>query len=140
MAATNNSIGTAFIGSGAPLSLRIIKGIPFTGKARYLSYEDTATRHDCADQVLARAGGWAHSVRCLPARLPPPRGPARPLLCARPAGPSDRPDHLWPFQRLLRGPHREEAAQPLPARLLGALLWHGGVQPGLQVLPELGHQ
>ena len=40
---------------------------------------------------------------------------------------------------VLRRPGGEEAAQPLPARLGGALLRHRGLQPGLPVLPELGH-
>ena len=37
-------------------------------------------------------------------------------------------------------PDREEAAQPLPARQRGPVLRHRGLQPRLQVLPELGHQ
>ena len=55
------------------------------------------------------------------------------------AGRPGRPDDLRPLQRLLRRPDREEAAQPLPARHAGPVLRHGGLQPGLQVLPELGH-
>ena len=67
------------------------------------------------------------------------RGPARPVLRARPAGRRRRAHHLRPLLRLLHRPDREEAAQPLPARHAGALLRHRRLQPGLQVLPELGH-
>ena len=41
--------------------------------------------------------------------------------------------------RLRRRPHREEAAQPLPARHADPLVRHRRLQPRLQVLPELGH-
>ena len=58
--------------------------------------------------------------------------------CA-PAGRRRRPDHLRPLLRLLRRPDREEAARPLPARQLRPLVRHRGLQPDLQVLPELGH-
>ena len=51
-----------------------------------------------------------------------------------------RADDLRPLQRLLHRPDREEAAEPLPARHARALVRHGRLQPGLQVLPELGHQ
>jgi pyruvate formate lyase activating enzyme len=59
------------------------------------------------------------------------------------AGAGGRPGrtHLVrPVERLLRRPGGEEAAEPLPARLVGALVRHRRLQPGLQVLPELGHQ
>ena len=52
---------------------------------------------------------------------------------------ADRADHLRALERLLRRPDREEAAQPLPSRHAGAVLRHRRLQPGLQVLPELGH-
>ena len=54
-------------------------------------------------------------------------------------GDADRAHHLRPVERLLRRPHREEAAEPLPARLVGAVVRHRGLQPRLPVLPELGH-
>ena len=46
---------------------------------------------------------------------------------------------LRPFERLLRRSGREEAAQPLPARVVGAVVRHRRLQPRLPVLPELGH-
>ena len=46
---------------------------------------------------------------------------------------------LRPLVRVLRRPDREEAAQPLPSRLGGAVVRHRRLQPRLQVLPELGH-
>src|SRR5438094_10637515 len=39
----------------------------------------------------------------------------------------------------LRGSHREEAAEPLLAWDVGALLRHGRLQSRLPLLPELGH-
>jgi AMMECR1 domain-containing protein len=48
-------------------------------------------------------------------------------------------DHLRPQFGLLHRPDREEAAQPLLPRLQRAVLRHRRLQPGLQVLPELGH-
>ena len=46
---------------------------------------------------------------------------------------------LRSLERVLRGPRGEEAAQPLPARQRCAVVRHRRLQPGLQVLPELGH-
>ena len=37
-------------------------------------------------------------------------------------------------------PDREEAAESFPARHVGPVVRHGGLQSRLQVLPELGHQ
>ena len=54
-------------------------------------------------------------------------------------GGAHRADELRPLLRLLHRSHREEAAQPLPARHAGALLRHRRLQPRLPVLPELGH-
>ena len=54
-------------------------------------------------------------------------------------GDGDRAHDLRPVERLLRRPDREEAAQPLPARLGGALVRHRRLQPRVPVLPELGH-
>ena len=42
----------------------------------------------------------------------------------------DRAHHVWPLVRVLRRPDREEAAQPLPARLAGAVVRHRRLQPG----------
>ena len=44
------------------------------------------------------------------------------------------------LQRLLRRPDRKEAAQPFLAGYAGTVVRHGRLQPGLQILPELGHQ
>jgi hypothetical protein len=60
------------------------------------------------------------------ARGPPPAGGAAGvLLRADAAGRRGCPDHLRAFQRLLRGPDREEAAEPLPARVAGAVVRDG---------------
>ncbi len=77
----------------------------------------------------------------LPAFLPYASGPARPLLrAARPRGRRGHGAHrLRPLDRLLRRSDREEAAQSLPAGLLGAVVRHGGLQPRLRLLPEPGH-
>ena len=37
-------------------------------------------------------------------------------------------------------PIEKKPLQPLPARLVGAVVRHRGLQPRLQVLPELGHE
>src|SRR2546428_14140185 len=73
--------------------------------------------------LLQTAGGAARDV-------------FRACLRKRPGG----PDNLRPLERLLRGPDREEAPEPLPARDADPVLRDGGVQSLLQVLPELGHQ
>ena len=54
-------------------------------------------------------------------------------------GDGDRPHHVRAIERLLRRPDREEAAEPLPARLGGAVVRHRRLQPRVPVLPELGH-
>ena len=46
---------------------------------------------------------------------------------------------LRPLLGLLRRPDREEAAEPFLSRHERALVRHRGLQPGVQVLPELGH-
>ena len=53
------------------------------------------------------------------------------VLRARPRGRRRRPHHVRPVERLLRRPHREEAAEPLPPRLVGALVRHRRLQPRL---------
>src|SRR6266545_7317233 len=91
-----------------------------------------------ADPVLAPTGRRAGAVRRLPAGVPAARGAARPVLHP---GPGRRPGgvHLVrSVQRVLPRPGGEEAAEPLPAGVLGALLRHRRLQPGLQLLPELG--
>ncbi len=92
-----------------------------------------------AHAVLAPAGGRQSPVRCVPSRVSAARGPARAVLCPGPRGRPDRLDVLRSLERVLRGPRREEAAQPLPARQRSPLVRHCRLQPGLQVLPELGH-
>ena len=78
-------------------------------------------------------------ARCLPARLPAARGPARLLLRAQARG---RRGWCSPATAASTGfcvdPDREEAAQPL---LPGTrpVVRHRRLQPRLQVLPELGH-
>ncbi len=89
--------------------------------------------------LVARAGRRPHPVRPVPARLQAARGPARPVLRAQDGGRQDGAHHLRPLLRLLRRPDREEAAQPLLPGLVGVFLRHRRLQPGLQVLPELGH-
>ena len=65
--------------------------------------------------------------------------PARLLLRPREPRRADGLDHLRPQHRLLHRPDRKEAAEPFLSRHVGALVRHGRLQPGLQVLPELGH-
>ena len=55
------------------------------------------------------------------------------------AGRRDRAHHVRSVERVLRRPDREEAAQPLPSGIGGLLLRYCGLQPGMPVLPELGH-
>ena len=52
---------------------------------------------------------------------------------------ADGLDHLRPQHRLLRRSDREETAEPFLSGHVGAFVRHGGLQPGLQVLPELEH-
>ena len=54
-------------------------------------------------------------------------------------GDASRAHHVRPLERLLRRSDREEAAEPLPARLVGAVVRHRGLQPRVPLLPELGH-
>ena len=56
-------------------------------------------------------------MRRVPARVQAARGPAGPVFRPRPPRRSDRAHQLWPVQRVLRRPRREEAAQPFPARV-----------------------
>src|SRR5439155_3224516 len=77
-------------------------------------------RHDAPGALLARARRRPHPVRPLPALLRAPRGPARLLLRPRAREGPDRPHHLRPLERVLRRSDREEAAQPFPARHVGA--------------------
>src|SRR6266516_2826163 len=91
------------------------------------------------DEVLAPHRGRAGPVRRVPAGVPLAGGAAGFLLRADASGRCDRPDDVRALQRLLRGPDREEAPQPFPARVASAVVWHGGVQSWLPVLPELGH-
>src|SRR5712692_6416372 len=93
-----------------------------------------------ADQVLAPPRRRACPVRRVSSLLQTAGGAAgdvfRACLRKRPG----RPDNLRPLERLLRGPDREEAPEPLPARDADPVLRDGGVQSLLQVLSELGHQ
>ena len=94
-----------------------------------------------------RLAGWwrdadqgpAAPLRTLPARLPASAGHARLLLRPRKPRRPDGLDHLRPQHRLLRRSDREETAEPFLSGHVGALVRHGGLQPGLQVLPELDH-
>ena len=99
-----------------------------------------ADPHTVADPVLASAARRADAVRRVPARLQAARGAARALL--RPGPESMTRSCSTTYGRssgLLRRSDGEEAAQPLPARVAGALLRHRGLQPRVPVLPELGH-
>ena len=92
-------------------------------------------------RLLDEARGRTDRMPPLPALLPYAPGPPGPLL--RQAGARGRRGHgadrLRPLDRLLRRSDREEAAEPLPARLLGPLVRHGGLQPRLLLLPEPRH-
>ncbi len=92
-------------------------------------------------RLLDEAGRRPDRVPRLPALLPSARRPARPVLrAARPRGRRGHgADRLRPLDRLLRRPDREEAAEPFPAGLLGAVVRHGRLQSRLRLLPELGH-
>ena len=63
----------------------------------------------------------------------------RRLFRARARGRSHGAHHLWALVRILPRPDREKAAQPLLSRFGGVLFRHGGLQPRVQVLPELGY-
>ena len=97
-------------------------------------------RLDRSYEALASGRGRARAVRRLPARLPDARRPAGHVLRARMRGRRGGAHDLRPLQRLLRRPDREEAAQPLPPGHRRALVRHRRLQPGLPLLPELGHQ
>ena len=88
---------------------------------------------------MAPARRRPHPVRPLPARLPAARRPARRLLRPDARRRPDDPDHLRPVVRVLRGPGREEAAEPLLSRVEHSLVRHRGLQPRVQVLPEPRH-
>ena len=127
---------------GAPPSGPLAKG---NATSLYSSWtkrhaRDPPRRQLRPHQVLARPGKRPRPVRPLPEVLQAPGRPARPLLRPRPRARPDRPHHLRPLLRLLRRPHREKTPQPLPPRHPSPLLRHRRLQPGLQVLPELGHQ
>ncbi|MCK7497974.1 MAG: hypothetical protein MZW92_50065 [Comamonadaceae bacterium] len=90
--------------------------------------------------LVARAATTAaSSATCARATAACTRASAAPASCAR-----------WTAARMVLttygrssgfciDPDREEAAQPLLSRQQRALLRHRRLQPGLQVLPELGH-
>ena len=96
-------------------------------------------RDDRPHAVLASAARRAGAVRRVPACVQAPRRPARVVLRARPRGRRGRAHDVRPLERLLRRPDREEAAEPLPARLVGAVVRHRRLQPRVPLLPELGH-
>src|SRR5262249_61075791 len=92
-----------------------------------------------AGPLLASPGRRPSPVRPVPALLQAARRPARPVLRARAPRRPNPAHHVWPLLGLLHRSDREEAAQSLSPRHAGAVLRHGGVQPDLQILPELGH-
>src|SRR5262249_46899442 len=92
-----------------------------------------------AGPLLASTGGRARPVRPVPALLQAARRPARPVLRARAPRRPNLAHHVRPLLRLLHRSDREEAAQSLSPRHAGAVVWHGRLQPDLQVLSELGH-
>ena len=65
----------------------------------------------------------------MPAPVQVPGRPARPVFRACPPRRCHPANHLRPVVGLLRRSDREEAAQPLPARLAGPVVRHGGLQP-----------
>ena len=69
-----------------------------------------------AHPALAPARRRARPVRRVPARLQAARRPAGGVLRPGPRRRPGRAHHLRALERLLRRPHREEAAEPLPAR------------------------
>ncbi len=89
--------------------------------------------------LVARAARRAHPVRSLSARLPAARGTARRVLRAPARGRRDRAHDVRPVVRLLHRSDREEAAQSFLPGIVRVLVRHGGLQPRVQVLPELGH-
>ena len=90
-----------------------------------------------AGALVAPARRWPGAVRSVSAGLPAARGRSRVLLRA-PERDGDRwSDHLRPQHRLLHRSDREEAAEPVLSRQQRAFVRHGGLQSGLQVLPEL---
>ena len=93
-----------------------------------------------------RAGGWWHESDdgsdwfAIFARGAASAA-GRPGVLLRSAKPrrADRFHHLRPQHRLLHRPDREEAAPSVLSRHGRPFLRHAGLQPGLQVLPELDH-
>src|SRR6266571_9041363 len=81
-----------------------------------------------ADQVLAPPRRRACPVRRVSPLLQTAGGAARDVFRAGLRKRPGRPDDLWPLERLLRGPDREEAPQPLPARDADPVLRDGGLQ------------
>ncbi len=90
-------------------------------------------------EALARPGRRAGAVRRVPPGMPTPPGTAGAVLRSDAIRRRDRPHDLRPIQRVLRRSHREEAAEPLPPGNPGAVVRHGRLQPGVPLLPELGH-
>src|SRR5437867_6168950 len=90
-----------------------------------------------ADQVLAPPRRRACPVRRVSPLLQTAGGAARDVFRACLRKRPGRPDNLRPLERLLRGPDREEAPEPLPARDPDPVLRYGAVQTPLLVLPEL---
>ena len=95
----------------------VLPGVPWTTRTPWTRRSPSTTRTPCRRAHWHRLDGRAHPVRRLPARLPAARGPARAVLRPRPGRRPDRARHLRPLDRVLRRPGREEAAQPLPARV-----------------------
>ena len=89
--------------------------------------------------LVAGAARRADPVHALPALLPHGRRSGGILLHPpeprRQAGAA----RLRPLDRVRDRSDREEAAQPFPPGHARAELRHRGLQPRLQVLPELGH-
>ncbi len=96
--------------------------------------------------VIREARHWeplderARALHPLPARLPA-CARARPASasCARTAAARLVTTAWGRSTGFAVDPDREEAARPLPARLDRPLLRDGRLQPGLPLLPELGH-
>src|SRR5262249_15876843 len=98
-----------------------------------------STGYGTPRSLLACSAGWARPVRCLSALLQAARRPTRVVLCARPARWADRAHHLRAFVRVFHRSDSEKTTHSFAASHTRPVVGHGGVQPDLQILPELGY-
>jgi len=100
---------------------------------------DLAGRRDRPHQVLEPTRRRARRVWSVSPSVSPAGGAARPVLRSRARERRDRAHDVRSFERVLRRSDREEAAQSLPARHARSVVRDRGLQPHVQILPELGH-